>query len=171
MSRPKRPHPTPLYDWVMQRCIVTDSGCREWPGSVNSKGYGTVGTPDGDTTSPHRVVAEHHLGPAPIDRPFVLHSCDNTRCCEITHLRYGTQTENLAEMTARGRRVTPSRVGEFNASAKLTEADVLAIRADDRMHRVIAAEYGVVRSTISRVKAGRGWGHIVGAPAQFVGAA
>jgi hypothetical protein len=50
--------------------------------------------------------------------------------------------------------------GEANKGAKLKDQDVHAIRADGRSARVIAKDYGVSRSTITRVKRGEGWSHV-----------
>ena len=72
------------------------------------RGYGlTSEQVDGRTRDrlAHRVVYEHHNGPIP-DGLFILHSCDNPPCVEISHLRAGTVRENAADMVerARGRR-------------------------------------------------------------------
>lgn len=51
----------------------------------------------------HRVAYELEKGPIP-DGEKVLHSCDNPPCCNPAHLSTGTQSQNLAEAYARGRR-------------------------------------------------------------------
>lgn len=43
---------------------------------------------------------------------------------------------------------------------KLAEADVLAIRNDTRMQRVIAADYGIRQQHVSRIKSGKRWAGI-----------
>lgn len=45
-------------------------------------------------------------------------------------------------------------------SRKLTEADVLLIRSDDRRVVVIAREYGVAPTMISRIQLGQAWRHL-----------
>lgn len=40
---------------------------------------------------------------------------------------------------------------------KLTAAQVTAIKADTRKQKIIAAEYGVLPCTISRLKSGKSW--------------
>jgi hypothetical protein len=50
--------------------------------------------------------------------------------------------------------------GERNASAKLTEASVFAIRASDLPPGALARLYGVSRQTITRVRSGSSWTHI-----------
>lgn len=51
--------------------------------------------------------------------------------------------------------------GESHRSAKLTEDDVRAIRQDIRSCRKIASQYGVDSKTISSVKSGKSWKHVI----------
>ena len=50
--------------------------------------------------------------------------------------------------------------GSANSNAKLTAQDVLAIRASQETPTVLAARYGVGRSTISNILKGKSWGHV-----------
>jgi uncharacterized protein YjcR len=51
-------------------------------------------------------------------------------------------------------------VGERQGLAKLTEEEVKAIRADARMLKDIAKDYGVGVGTVHAVKSRRTWKHI-----------
>lgn len=66
--------------------------------------------------------------------------------------------ENMRDKMTKGRHVSSS--GERNGNAKLTAEQVLAIRSDPRSLREIAADYGVVDTTISHIKTGRRWSHV-----------
>lgn len=113
----------------------------------------------------------------------ILHKCDNPPCCRPDHLFKGTQAENLADMTAKGRgdfiRCPPERrargkrhgsqthpesrpVGEKVWNSKLTVEQVLEIRAlrGLRTHQSIADQYGVGRVAITDIMSGRNWKHI-----------
>lgn len=84
------------------------SGCLEWTGGTNDKGYGKIGVEDKKTVYVHRLAWAITNGPIPSGLK-VLHHCDNPPCCEAEgddHLFLGTQAENLADMTAKGRRGT-----------------------------------------------------------------
>jgi hypothetical protein len=61
-------------------------------------------------------------------------------------------------MVAKGRYAFP--VGEATNSVKLTASQVAAIKADGRMQYLIAAEYGVHQSQISRIKSSKRWAHL-----------
>lgn len=43
--------------------------------------------------------------PAPSPSLFALHSCDNGMCVNPSHLRWGTQSENIMDAVRRGRHV------------------------------------------------------------------
>lgn len=66
---------------------------------------------------------------APADKnqkTFVLHKCDNPRCCNPHHLFVGTHTENMRDMVGKGRNINPG--GEDHPSSKLTRAQAMEIR-------------------------------------------
>jgi hypothetical protein len=86
------------YAYVVAN-LVAAGECLEFDGPSTDRGYGRVG----DDDYAHRIVAEHHFGPAPADKPYVLHSCDNPPCCNPMHLRWGTQAENIQDAQSRGR--------------------------------------------------------------------
>jgi hypothetical protein len=50
--------------------------------------------------------------------------------------------------------------GERNGAAKLDREKVRAIRADARLYKILAHEYGVQPGTISRIKTGKIWAHV-----------
>ena len=141
----KRPKGMSPYEWAMENSVVVASGCREFQGRRTGGGYGQIGH-NGRSLYAHRVVMEHHHGRSELN---VLHSCDNPCCVEITHLRYGTQAENVLDALGRGR-----------MHQRLTVEQVLAIRADTRTKTAIAAEYGITRSHVLAVKERRTWKHI-----------
>ena len=60
-------------------------------------------------------------------------------------------------MLRKGRN-TPT-FGERNGVAKLTAAQVAAIRSDDRSTYEIGNEYGISQSHAADIKAGRAWAH------------
>lgn len=55
---------------------------------------------------------------------------------------------------------TGGKRGERHHFAKLTEAQVRAIREDARLHKIIAVDYGVGREAISCIKSRKNWWHI-----------
>ncbi len=134
--------------------------CRLWQGALTPSGYGArTRTTDGARVQ-HRWVMMQ-VGQDVEGRPFevgldVMHVCDNRLCYRYDHLRVGTRAENLADMVTKRRSAVGSRQGQ----AKLSEADIPAIRADARPQHEIAAEYGVSQMTVSKIKRGVTWRHV-----------
>lgn len=86
--------------WLGEHFPFDSEGCLEWPFAVSRDGYGILYR--GRTRLATHVVMEM-LG---IERPEgteILHSCDNPRCVNRRHIRWGTRRENVADMLGRGR--------------------------------------------------------------------
>jgi hypothetical protein len=132
--------------------------CWPWLACCYPNGYGQV-SKNRKSALAHRVVYEltHFVILDP--KTKIRNTCDNPPCCNPSHLLAGTQQDNMDDMVRRGR-ATKSRgisIGSKNGKAKLTEEQVLIIRQDQRILRLIAADYGVHLSTIAYVKNGRNW--------------
>jgi hypothetical protein len=128
--------------------------CWPWIGFVNADGYGRLGK-----RSAHRVAFESVNGPIS-PGGVVMHYCDNPPCCNPVHLRAGTVADNVADCITKGRRGDMRRPGERHGMAKLDATQVRAIYDDLRSQRVIAAEYGIGQTQVSRIKRGTRWAHL-----------
>lgn len=143
------------------RVLEVESGCHEWQGCRQRKGYGRFGITPGQTVQAHRFAYELAYGSFPEDL-CVLHRCDNPACCNPEHLFLGTRIDNNVDMRAKGRGSTPPLLrGTRNPRAKLTEADVLEIR---RRHATrefktvdLAAGFGVSTHAIEAITSRRNW--------------
>lgn len=87
-----------------------NSGCWLWSRGVTGDGYGALKC-HGYPRSAHRASWQAHNGPIPPGL-HILHSCDTPQCVNPAHLRAGTHAENMADITARGRR-KPSATGTY----------------------------------------------------------
>lgn len=72
--------------------------CWLWRGGL-CNGYGTFHYKD--EVAAHRASWALHHGPIPKGL-FVLHSCDNKRCVNPSHLHLGTHADNMLEWQERG---------------------------------------------------------------------
>lgn len=168
-----------------------------WPfvGAHTSDGYGQMQW-DGKVRLAHRIAYqlatgtslayEDKLHPGSI---CVLHVCDNPSCCNPSHLKLGTQRDNIRDASAKRRllsgdanpsRRLPERLarGDANGSrkhpekrprgsaqkaAKLRDADIPVIRKrlhDGEAQTAIARDYGVSQNMIWRICHGKAWIHL-----------
>ncbi len=150
-----------------ENVVVYRDGCWGWASYTNGLGYGVIHVRRRlenfrKNIYAHRLSWEIHFGPVPDDL-FVLHRCDNPACCRPDHLFLGTNTDNMKDCVAKGRdnRAAKALPGEKNPQAKLTEADVLAIRCKPRVSRfTLAKMFGVTESCIAAIRGGKGWKHV-----------
>ena len=136
-----------LREKILERVKVTSTGCWEWQGAKNDKGYGQVW----DKESRKVVYCHRTMANAP-KCSVVLHSCDNPICCNPEHLKVGTQAENQADMAAKGR---------AHRGYKLSDESVLEIEASSESGVSLAKRYGVSQQTICDIRKGRRHGKII----------
>lgn len=134
--------------------------CLIWPFSRDSNGRGQIRY-NGRLRIVSRIVCTEAHGPAPnLD---AAHSCGNGHlgCVTKRHLSWKTPKGNKADELIHGTRIR----GERHTSAKLTENDVLAIRAlqGRLLQREIAAQFGVTAQTVSSIHKKRKWGWLLSA--------
>lgn len=136
-----------------------DNECWPWIGLRTTAGYGAFSFHNKSMYA-HRASYEVHNGPIP-DGMVVCHRCDNPRCVNPNHLFIGSQTDNLHDMIRKGRAKLRPQIGTDHGCAKLTEDDVLAIRADcTRSGRAIAKAFSISQTQVSDIKTRKAWRHI-----------
>lgn len=141
--------------------VQKTDGCWLWVGYINPKGYGNITRKH---IRVHRLSWELANGPIP-EGLNVLHQCDNPICVRLSHLFLGTQNDNVQDMVAKGRNHSGITLGEAHPSHKLTENQVLEIRATLYAGGnviALAKQYGVTRNHIYEIKWGRAWKHLLG---------
>ena len=141
---------------LFNRTRLAENGCWEWVGYSGSGGYGMIGR-DGKNVRAHRVSYEAYKGEIPKGM-VVRHTCDNPACINPDHLLLGTQKDNAADRTARGRghKLKGSSVG----TAKLTEAQALEIKSSTLSLAELSEKYGVDKSNIWAIRSGKSWKHL-----------
>ena len=155
-NRKSRDYP-PLLDRFMAKVSPEpNSGCWLWDGSLNRNGYGQFRQGGGkELTTAQRAAYQLLIGQIPTGIQ-VLHKCDVPCCVNPQHLFLGTIQDNMADRNAKKRHAHGERMG----SAKLTEADVLSIRASTESNKILAARYGRGIATIQHARSGRYWKHL-----------
>lgn len=158
------------------------TGCWNWAGAKNKKGYGTICgeingkryVPIGQNMLAHRVSWILFRGDIPDGEgahgTVVMHQCDNPGCVNPKHLMLGTQAENVVDMDKKGRHV----VGEFqrrkgiehHMSAFQSQEDIDLICSTKGQTKALAEKFGVDVCTIKRIRTRNGCS--VEDPSKFV---
>lgn len=132
--------------------VEKTDGCWIWTSSITPRGYGQFSLNNYPHYA-HRLSLEMKLG-RPIGEglqaahePLVCHT---RACVNPDHLREATNAENAADRYTDG--TTRQR--------QMTDDQIRAIRADQRVQRVIAEEYGISRSFVAAIKARRHYAHV-----------
>lgn len=140
-----------------------NSGCWLFMSTHEPGGYGRFCF-NKTTRMAHRAAYEIYKGPIP-DGMVVCHKCDVPACVNPDHLFLGTQSDNLKDMSDKGRRWKPEWHGETHPRSKLTDDMVRQIRmerdATGASLSTLAKKYGVVHSTIAVVIRGESWTHLL----------
>lgn len=137
----------PVLTRFMRYVSQSETGCWIWIGHKSRSGYGQIQV-NRRPCRANRVAYELFIGPIP-EGLQICHRCDIPACVNPSHLFAGTGAENQRDSCLKARRCR-----------KLTPDKVRAIRADPRMHTVIAAEYGIASSYVCNLKKRNSWRHL-----------
>ncbi len=122
------------------------NGCLEWP--IKRMAYGLI-TRHGKLYGTHVYSWTLTNGPVP-KGVCVLHTCDNRRCIEPTHLFLGNKGDNNRDTFSKKRHYFGTR----HWKAKLTPATVRIIRkryAKGESQESIGRDFGVCQAHVSDV--------------------
>lgn len=136
-------HETPLtqrHQFVLDAVANETDRCILWPYGLQNK-YPRVKIDGKAWRVCHLVLVRS--GQPRIGNRMAHHipHCMHRTCINKRHLHWGTDRWD--------------KYGQYLGGSNLTETDVAAIKADSRLQKVIAHEFGVCQSTISKIKVGR----------------
>jgi HNH endonuclease len=151
-----------LFNSIEEQPGPLDTPCWIW--TKCTARYGRVAW-KGQTRDAHRLSYIAFIGPIP-DGFQVNHHCDAGHCIRPDHLYLGTQRHNIEDKYRRGRANHAS--GEANGMAVITEAQAAEIKylalEGQLSQQEIADLYGVVSTTVTRIKSGELWRWVPNAP-------
>lgn len=139
---------------LLAHCEVAANDCWNWTAARSDKGYGRLWF-QGGARRAHVLAFKTWRGPVPCGLS-VLHECDKPACINPSHLRVGTNVDNINDKVAKNR----TSHGEAHAQAKLTAADVLALRDSAENVAQAARRLGVTRKTVRDARNGVTWAHV-----------
>lgn len=166
----------PETDAFNSRTQKRPSGCIEWAGPRDPKGYGRF-TFKGKQRLAHRAAWQLFCGDLSPDA-CVLHRCDNPPCVNPAHLFLGDRGDNARDMASKGRQwvqknpagrpICPIELkprGAAHGCARLSEAQVIEIRtraSEGESGRQLAKAFTCSASLVSQIIRGTIWTHLGG---------
>lgn len=130
--------------------------CWLWQGPTD-RGYGKTNLSLAGEWSAHRTAWRLRYGDP--GKLSVLHHCDTKLCCRPDHLFLGTQVDNMADKTIKGRQ----QRGSAHPRTNLSEEDVVQIRLrylKGETQAILRREFGIESCTISDIINRKTWKHI-----------
>ena len=124
--------------------------CIKTTAKLDRDGYGRI-----NGEGAHRIAYIQKFGPIPKGM-IVMHTCDNPSCVNPQHLKLGTHKQNMEDMVSKDR----STRGERSHTAKLTNNDVLEIRASSLSNYKLAEKYNMHHTSIAAIRRRQTWKHI-----------
>lgn len=139
--------------------IDGSSLCWEWIGAKSRGGYGRLKI-ENRPVQAHRFSWMIHFGDIPKGM-YVCHKCDNPSCVNPNHLFLGDQSDNMRDMSEKGR--SSDNRGEQNPNSKLTNdlvSDIRHLWDNGMTPKRLSIKFGVPLGTINNIVFGYTWQHI-----------
>lgn len=156
VKQPQMHGATLLDRWTAN--VRKTAGCWEWAGFRDPNGYGRLRVSDRPELA-HRISWKLHCHEI-TSAQHVLHRCDNPCCVNPAHLFLGDQAANNADKIAKKRQRFGVSRGEDHGCHKLTEEQVLEIRASVGPSVKVGERYGVSGRQVRDIRRRKSWRHL-----------
>ena len=140
-----------MSDFNSKFVVDEETGCHMWTAGKNDQGYGYFAVKTVMVRA-HRFAYERANGPIP-EGLVIDHLCEVKACVNPDHLFLGSNADNTADMVKKGRAKSVVSIGEANGRARLTDAQVIEIRAlsGSILQREIPGRCGVSQAHVSGI--------------------
>lgn len=157
-----KPNSYGKYDGLIMRLKATAAGYIQCSLMQEGKRF---------TISVNRTVCSVFHGSPPAGVYHAAHGDGNNSNNHADNLRWATPSENALDKKSHGTVCSGKRHHSFLAphrvargsrvgTSKLTEADVIQIRADPRSRSEISAAYGIIKTHVNDIRSRRAWKHL-----------
>lgn len=140
-----------------RRVIDPATNCWNWTKGKFEYGHGAMRDGPGSMRQAHQCAYEAFIGPIPVGS-VIRHRCNNPSCINPEHLVPGTMSDNTQDRWQHG----TMRAGSESSSTKLTDTQVLLIRAEypQKSMAQLAKEYSSNSASIFNIIHRRTWKHL-----------
>lgn len=134
--------------------IIDEKDCWNCVSHAGNRGYPKVRRNNKDIYI-SRYMFNMFVEPI-IDDNVILHSCDNPKCINPSHLSQGTKPDNVADMVSKGRQ----SVGKTH-NRKLSYEDVVEVKKllkeGKHSEETIGKMFGIRQSSVNKIKTGHSY--------------
>lgn len=133
--------------------IDKSTDCWNWTGTLTTGGYGKF-----RSYPASRIMWEYEYGKIPKGLQ-VLHTCDNRKCVNPSHLFLGTISDNMADKVAKKRQAKGSKIG----NAILNEDTVYQIRKlrlEGKSYHELMKVFGLSFQSVRGICKNSQWKHV-----------
>lgn len=148
-----------LYNSISQLeryTIKQENGYWLWPYHKDKDGYGRVGI-NYKTIRLGKLILSFKLNKPIAEINSALHTCDTPACFNPEHLFEGTHLDNMQDAKKKGRKY----IGSKNDNAKLTEEDIIKIRASSKSLKELSKEFKIGWKYVSAIRCKRSWSNVI----------
>lgn len=164
-ARPKkwnRPSPRPIPDlteidrqrFISKLMAPASNGCQLWPDFIAPDGYGRFAIKQINYPA-HRVALFLKEGRQLLPNEVAIHSCRNRSCVAATHLRVGTQKENISDAVKIGLHNSVRQAGAKLTQGKADEIRERCAAGDSQLG--LARDFGVSATAVRKILSGAMW--------------
>ena len=153
-----------LYSTVLERVrkLSDDVGeCWEWRGFVETRGRVPIMKVGNRSTTVRRAVAVATGRLEPRSKNRAVAKCNNWRCVNPAHVivvTHATANKRACEKLLQKRPLLARKIAVARRrTAKLNLQLAQQIRDAEGPYRLISAQFGISKSTVSDIKTGRIW--------------
>lgn len=133
--------------------------CWLWGGTKLQTGYGRIWVGQRmELAHRYAYAVAHRCTVHP--QTVIMHRCDNPQCVRPSHLKAGTQADNVRDQIAKGRKPHADQ-----AAKKLTSTQVLQLREARQQgatYRALAAQFGITVAMTHKICSGKSWASVGG---------
>jgi hypothetical protein len=128
--------------------ILGPDDCWDWFGALSGRGYGVISV-DYRTLGTHTFswMIDNNTNKVPYGM-YILHRCDNRKCCNPKHIYCGTPSDNACDREERN----PKKPYQDASKSKLFSHEILELRKLTGMtQEEKARKYNIDQTSVSKI--------------------
>lgn len=156
LTEPQRWGRSAMDRYNARHTVGSPDECWPWTGGVDRAGYGRISVVGLNIIQVHRIAYLIYIGDLPAGWEL-MHNCDTPHCVNPAHMKLGTHTDNMHDMSIKKR-------ANYGGSRRVLNPDLVrnmraryaAGETISSIYRSLNVDWGTVRHAVQ----GRTWRHV-----------